>query len=147
MKRDINKEWIYEQSPAVVWEYLTQAELIALWLMPNDFQLTHGHEFTLHTKPMPELEMDGIFYCKILTIDPVKKLTYSWKAGPGNGIYTLDTVCEWTLEPHGKGTRLLLKHSGFGENNIDVFNGMNNGWMKKIENMMNAMRTKDQPVN
>lgn len=139
---EINHEWIYEQSPAVVWEYLTQAELIALWLMPNDFKLVLGHEFTLHTKPMPDMGLDGVFHCKVLTFDPLRNLAYSWKGGPGNGELTMDTLCKWTLESHGKGTRLVLKHSGFGANNTTIFNSMNNGWLKKIEQMLDAMHAK-----
>jgi uncharacterized protein YndB with AHSA1/START domain len=142
MKKDINHEWIFEQSPAEVWEYLTQADLIALWLMPNDFKLELGHEFKLHTKPMPDLQLNGIFHCKVLAIEPLKKLSYSWKGGLGNGIFTLDTICEWVLESYGAGTKLQLKHSGFGENNNDIFIGMKGGWLKKVEKMLHAMHTK-----
>ena len=142
MRQEIKHEWIYEQSPNEVWEYLTQAELIALWLMPNDFKLAHGHDFTLRTKPMPDLGLDGIFHCKVLAIEPMKKLAYSWKGGPGNGIFTLDTICEWILKPYGTGTKLYLKHSGFGDNNTEILIGMTGGWLKKIEQMLAAMDTK-----
>lgn len=142
MQKEIKHEWIYEQSPNEVWEYLTQAELIYLWLMPNDFKLVLGHEFKLHTKPMPALNLDGVMHCKVLEIIPLQKLTYTWKAGSGDGIFTLDTVVEWTLEPHGNGTKLKLKHSGFRENNTDIFFGMTEGWLKKIEQMLNLINTK-----
>ncbi|MCX2680255.1 SRPBCC domain-containing protein [Galbibacter sp. EGI 63066] len=136
MQKEIKHEWIYEQSPREIWKYLTKAELIALWLMPNNFKLKIGHEFQLTTKPMPALDLDGVFQCKVLEIEPYQKLSYSWKGGSGNGIFTLDTICEWTLEPHKKGTKLKLKHSGFGENNTDIFIGMTDGWLKKIEQML-----------
>lgn len=139
MQTQIRHEWIYEQSPNEVWEYLTKAELIALWLMPNNFILELGHEFQLTTKPMPDLELDGIFHCKVLEVVPLKKLIYSWKGGSGNGVFTLDTICEWTLEPTGSGTKLCLKHSGFRENNTEIFIGMTDGWLKKIEHMLNHM--------
>lgn len=142
MQKEIKHEWIYQQAPGEVWEYLTQSELIALWLMPNNFKLELGHEFTLHTKAMPDLELDGIFHCKVLGIEPLKKLSYSWKGGPGNGVFTLDTICEWILEPHGTGTKLYLRHSGFGKNNTDIFIGMTDGWLKKIEQMLNVIKSK-----
>lgn len=142
MKKEIRHEWIYEQSPNQVWEYLTKAELIALWLMPNNFKLELGHEFQLTTKAMPKLNLDGIMHCKVLEIIPLKKLTYTWKAGSGNGAFTLDTIVEWTLEPHKNGTKLKLKHSGFREHNTDIFIGMTDGWLKKIEQMLAIINTK-----
>lgn len=142
MKREINHEWIYEQSPGEVWEYLTKSELIELWLMPNDFKLEPGHEFKFRTRPMPELKLDGIFHCKVLTIEPLKQLSYSWKGGSGNGTFTLDTICEWTLEPHAKGSKLKLKHTGFEEHNTDIFIGMTEGWLKKIEKMLTMINHK-----
>lgn len=142
MQKEIKHEWIYEQSPNEVWEYLTQAELIALWLMPNNFKLIVGHEFQLKTNAMPALNLDGIFHCKVLEFIPFEKLIYSWKGGSGNGIFMLDTICEWTLEPHGNGTKLKLKHSGFKKHNTDIFIGMTNGWLKKIEQMLHHIHTK-----
>jgi uncharacterized protein YndB with AHSA1/START domain len=136
MQTEIKNEWIYEQSPNEVWEYLTQAELIALWLMPNNFKPIPGYEFQFHTKPIPGLDLDGIFPCKILEIVPFKKLVYSWKGGPGHGIFTLDTVVEWTLEKHGKGTKLFLKQSGFKEANLSILTAMTNGWQANIQKMI-----------
>jgi uncharacterized protein YndB with AHSA1/START domain len=135
MKTEIKNEWIYEQSQKQVWEHLTKSDLIALWLMPNNFKPILGHEFQFNTKPIPSLELDGIMHCKVLEIIPYEKLVYSWKAGSGNGIFSLDTVVEWTLEKHGKGSKLLLKHSGFKEFNIGIFTGMKDGWEKIMQKM------------
>ena len=143
MQQEIRNEWFYEQSPNKVWEYLTQAELIALWLMPNDFKPIPGHEFQFRTKPIPGLDLDGIFHCSVLEIIPFQKLTYSWKGGPGNGVFTLDTVVEWTLEKYGNGTRLFLRQSGFKEINLSIFTAMTDGWQKNIQKMVNYLNTKD----
>ncbi len=51
MQRDVKHEFTFSQPPEVVWEYLTDAELLAEWLMPNDFKLTVGHKFQFKTKP------------------------------------------------------------------------------------------------
>ncbi|MBX2897011.1 MAG: SRPBCC domain-containing protein [Cyclobacteriaceae bacterium] len=142
MPKEIKHEWFYEQPPNEVWEYLTQAELIALWLMPNNFILKLGHEFQLTTKAMPDLGLDGVFHCKVLEIVPLKKLIYSWKGGSGNGVFTLDTICEWTLEPKEGGTKLCLKHSGFSENNTDIFIGMTDGWLKKFQKILTLLNKK-----
>ena len=130
MQTAIKNEWIYEQSPDQVWEYLTQAELMALWLMPNDFKPIQGYEFHFRTRPIPSLDLDGIFHCKVLEIIPFQKLVYSWKGGPGNGVFSLDTMVEWTLQKQGTGTKLLLNHSGFRDANLAIFTGMTKGCRK-----------------
>jgi uncharacterized protein YndB with AHSA1/START domain len=142
MRTEINNEWIYEQSPKEVWEYLTRADLIALWLMPNTFKLILGHEFQFQTKPNPSLDLDGIVHAKVLEIVPKQKLVYSWKGGPGSGSFPLDTVVEWTLEPHKNGTKLSLKHSGFKDANTAIFNLMTDGWAKIIQKMINLLNAK-----
>jgi uncharacterized protein YndB with AHSA1/START domain len=139
MQTEIKNEWFYEQSTIEVWEYLTQADLIALWLMPNNFKPSLGHEFQFQTKAIPSLNLDGIFHCKVLEIVPFQKLSYSWKGGSGNGVFSLDTVVEWTLEKHENGSKLILRHSGFKEKNFAIFTGMTDGWEKNIQKMVNYL--------
>jgi uncharacterized protein YndB with AHSA1/START domain len=116
-----------------VWEYLTKAELIEQWLMKNNFELILGHDFQFTTRPMPSLDFDGLIYCKVLEIEPLKKLTYSWKCGPGNGKITLDSIVEWTLQAKENGTELLLENTGFKEANFMMFTAMNEGWLKNMK--------------
>lgn len=139
MQKEIKNEWIYEQSPNQVWEYLTQSELIALWLMPTNFKPIPGYEFQFRTKPIPGLDLDGIFHCTVIEIVPFRKLIYSWKGGSGNGIFTLDTVVEWTLEKYENGTKLFLKQTGFKEANLAIFTAMTNGWEANIQKMINYL--------
>ena len=136
MQNTIRNEWVYNQSPKEVWEYLTKPDLVALWLMPTDIKPVLGHEFQFTNKPIPSLDLDGIFHCKILEIVPYQKLIYSWKGGPGNGVVTLDIIVEWTLEKHGKGTKLLLNNTGFKEGNLSIFKGMTDGWNSNIQKMI-----------
>ena len=133
MQKTIKHQFFFPNPPEAVWEYLTKAELIEQWLMPNDFQLILGYEFRFIVKPMPSLNLDGIAYCKILEIVPFKKLTYSWKAGPGAGEISLDSIVEWTFVPKDNGTELQLVHSGFKEiENFNVYTAMDNGWVKQV---------------
>jgi uncharacterized protein YndB with AHSA1/START domain len=144
MAKSIRNQYFFPHPPEVVWEYLTNAELMGLWLMKNDFQPIVGHDFQFRTKPIPSLNYDGIFYCKVLEIVPFRKLSYSWKGGPGEGKVTLDTVVVWKLEPNDKGTELFLEHSGFSEvENLAVYAGMTDGWLKnigKIADLINAAK-------
>jgi uncharacterized protein YndB with AHSA1/START domain len=115
---------------------------MALWLMKNNFQPVIGAEFQFRTGPIPSLDFDGIVYCKVLEIITYKKLSYSWNSGPGEGKITLDSVVMWQLQPTDKGTQLLLEHSGFAKKeNLDLFNGLNHGWVEKLENIDKLLKT------
>ena len=112
------------------------------WLMKNDFQPIVGHSFQFQTKPIPNFDFDGIIYCRVLEIIPFKKLSYSWRGGPGNGQMTMDSVVYWTLEPSGAGTELRLLHTGFdGMENLAIFYAMNEGWFKNIRKIDELLKT------
>ena len=126
-----------------VWEYLTNAELMALWLMKNDFQPVIGHEFTFRTNPAPSLDFDGIVYCRVLDIVPFKKLSYSWKLGPGDGTINVDSVVNWELQPKDTGTELLLDHGDFVIlKNLGIFGAMEVGWLKNMHKIAENLNAK-----
>lgn len=130
MQRDIHHTWFFPQPPALVWDYLTKPELIAQWLMENNFQLIVGHHFQFMTKPRIKLGFDGKVYCQVLEIVPLKLLSYSWKGGVGEKT-KLDSIVTWTLTPKNNGTELSLVHSGFkGMKNYLSYLIMNKGWAK-----------------
>jgi uncharacterized protein YndB with AHSA1/START domain len=134
MARSIQHQFFFPHPPQLVWEYLTTAELISDWLMENDFQPILGHEFQFRTKPLPSFDFDGIVYCKVLEIVPLKRLSYSWKGGPAKGQITLDSVVQWTLAEKDKGTELSLLHSGFpDEEGVTIYSIMNEGWLKHMQ--------------
>lgn len=110
------------------------------WLMKNDFQPIVGLDFQFRTNPIPSLDFDGIFYCKVLEIVPFKKLSYSWKSGPGEGKITLDSIVVWKLLPTDKGTELILDHSGFSKKeNLNFFNGLSAGWLEKFQKIADLL--------
>ena len=140
MKRIIKHQFFFPHPPETVWEYLTKTELMEQWLMKNDFQPIVGFEFQFRTGAIPSLDFDGIFYCKVLEIAPFKTLSYSWRSGPGGGDITLDSIVVWKLEPRDTGTELFLEHSGFErEENLNFFNGLNHGWVEKLQNIANLL--------
>jgi uncharacterized protein YndB with AHSA1/START domain len=142
MSKSINHKLFFPNPPSVVWQYLTNAELMELWLMKNDFQPVVGHNFQFKTNPLPNLNFDGNVYCEVLEIIPDKKLVYSWKGGPGNGITTMDSIVEWTLRGKDNGTELELNHSGTDAfDTLPIFAAMNAGWLKnalKIYELING---------
>jgi uncharacterized protein YndB with AHSA1/START domain len=142
MARLIKHQFFFPHPPAAVWEYLTDSDLMAQWLMKNDFKPVIGHEFQFRTGGKPNINFDGIFYCKVLEIIPFEELSYSWNCGPGEGKITLESVVVWKLEAKDKGTELYLEHSGFAkEENLDLFNGLNLGWLEKFQNIDKLLKT------
>lgn len=144
MAKIIKHQFFFSHPQETVWDYLTKSELMAQWLMKNDFQPIVGLDFQFRTGPIPGLNFDGIFYCKVLEVIPFKKLSYSWKSGPGEGKITLDSVVIWELEPKDQGTEVFLEHRGFTKKeNLDFYNGLLHGWVEKLQNiekLLNAVQ-------
>lgn len=142
MNRNIKHQFFFSHPPQKVWDYLTKPELMEKWLMKTTFVPAVGHDFQFRTNPIPSLNFDGVFYCKVLEIVPLQKLSYTWQSGPGNGEITLESVVTWKLEPTHNGTELFLEHSGFHkEENLAFYNGLTDGWLKnlkKIDNLLNV---------
>jgi uncharacterized protein YndB with AHSA1/START domain len=143
MSKSIQHTFLFAHSPEVVWKYLTKAELIEQWLMKNDFQPIVGYDFQFRTNPLPNFNFDGIVYCKVLELQTYKKLSYSWKTGPGNGKITIDSIVVWTLHEKDNGTELQLEHTGFKETDITMYSIMHDGWLRniqKINELINALK-------
>ncbi|UBM59717.1 SRPBCC domain-containing protein [Marinilongibacter aquaticus] len=134
MNKTIEQTWHFDQPVELVWEYLTKPELLSQWLMESDFKLEIGHEFQFDTKPKVKLGFDGHIFCKVLSFELHKSLSYSWKGGPGPGKITLDSVVTWTLQANGEGTILHLEHRGFkGVRNYLPYLIMGKGWEINIQ--------------
>lgn len=119
--------------------------------MSNDFEAELGKEFAF--RMAPQKGWDGITHCKVIELDPIKTLAYTYCGSAtgekvlacanihseeadkiGKGIFAeLDTVLRFTLIPEGKGTRLLLEHSGFkGLKLVIISLVMGMGWKKQL---------------
>lgn len=115
--------------PTKVWRALTDSDLLARWLMPNDFRPVPGHRFTFHTTPRPGQGFDGLIHCEVLELDEPRRLRWSWRGG------RLDTVVTWTLVPEGRGTRLFLEHAGFDPDDPAqrrTFTLLDSGWRSHV---------------
>ncbi len=144
MAKIIKYDLFFPNPQAEVWEYITNAELIAQWLMPSNFQPIVGHEFQLKAPAMPEMDFDGIFHCKVLEVTPTTQLSYSWNFGPGDGTVNRSVVI-WTLTEKDNGTELSFVHRGFeGETFMAMFDSMSEGWPKHISEILTLLKdTKD----
>ena len=137
MQKEIKHTWFFNQSPQEVWEYLTKPELLEQWLMKTDFQPIVGHKFRFIHVPKNESNYDGIVHCEVLEVNPVTKLSYSWKGNTKDGKRTFNSNVVWTLIPKENGTELQLQHNGFTL--LEDFISHNNGWntcLKRFEELL-----------
>jgi len=118
----ISFEIALHHSPEKVWRALTDPVLLAEWLLPVVAgSLEPRAAFTFKTQPYPG--WDGTVNCRMLEIEPQKKLSYTWVVGD-----MLNTVVTFTLTPTASGTRLSLVQSGFKPDQKQNFAGARYGW-------------------
>jgi uncharacterized protein YndB with AHSA1/START domain len=125
------------QPPDRVWAALTDPQVLAQWLMPNDFQPSVGHRFTFHTEPVPSAGFDGVVRCEVLELDPQRLLRISWNGGAG-----MHTTVTWRLQAEGRGTRLFLDHEGFDPDQPEqqlALRVMGNGWRSNVMRSLRAV--------
>jgi uncharacterized protein YndB with AHSA1/START domain len=118
--RSVVIEREFPHPPAKVWRALTEGPLLEQWLMKNDFQPVAGHSFSFRMEPMPQ--WDGVIGCKVLAVDPLKTISYTW------GALGLESVVTFTLTPTDAGTHLQMEHSGFGSDQDAAYKGAKYGW-------------------
>ncbi|MES2123381.1 MAG: SRPBCC domain-containing protein [Gemmatimonadota bacterium] len=119
--------------PEKVWRALTEPALLSEWLLPVfDLQLTPGSAFRFKTQPYPG--WDGTVDCRMLVIDPPRRLRYAWVVGE-----MLDTVVTFTLTPTSSGCSLSIVQTGFKPDQKQNFGGARYGWKMmagKLEDLL-----------
>ena len=91
-----------------VWEYLTNDELLSLWLMPTEnFLLERGRVFTF--KSRPSKYWNGSFINTIIDFEANSFLSYRNVCE----VLKLDTVITWKLTEKKGGVKLSFTQSGF----------------------------------
>ena len=109
-QRDIDIEYEFSQAPAQVWRTLSEPDLLAQWLLPNDFAAEVGKSFSLGENHSGK--KSNRIECEVLACEPERLLSYSWRTEQSGG--DLDTVVTFVLtETADGGTHLRLIHSGF----------------------------------
>ena len=121
--------------PAKIWRALTQPHFIEAWLMQNDFAAEVDRPFTLRAEPRGD--WNGVIDCRVLEMEPEKRLCYTWDSG--NGPLRIASTVTWTLTPSGAGTLLRMEQSGFRSEQVQNFEGAKYGWRNffaKLEELL-----------
>lgn len=121
-------ERVFAHSPQKLWRALTEGPLLAQWMMNNDFEPVVGRAFQFRAEPMPN--WNGIVDCKVVSIEPIQRLSYSWGVGGG-----LEWIVLWTLTPIEGGTHVRMEQSGFRPDQKTAYQGANYGWQKFLGNL------------
>jgi len=132
--RSVIVEREFPHPPEKLWRALTQPHLIAEWLMQNDFAPVPGHEFKLHVESP---RWSGIIDCKVLVVEPHRKLSYNWNS------MGLETVVTFTLTPTKNGVQLRMEQSGFRQGQQQNYQGAKFGWQKFFGNLEQTLARLD----
>jgi uncharacterized protein YndB with AHSA1/START domain len=130
--RSIVVERMMPHPPEKVWRALTEAPLIAEWLMQNDFACEVGQRFQFRAQPVPG--WSGVTDCEVIAADPPHLLAYRWGDGAESDS-GLRTVVTWTLTPVEGGTQVRMEHSGFRAEDQGGYRGMGGGWPRIVERL------------
>ena len=125
--RTVIIERTFNHPPEKLWRALTEASLLAQWLLKNDFEPSVGQRFQFRSEPMPQ--WDGRIDCEVLVVEPLKRLSYRWNA------LGLESVVLFTLTADDGGTRVRMEHSGFREDQQQAYVGAKYGWQKFFGNL------------
>jgi uncharacterized protein YndB with AHSA1/START domain len=121
--RTVTQEHELAAPPEKVWRALTQSDLLAQWLMPNDFAAKVGHKFQMRYQ-IPG-RPDGIVNCEVLELTAPKRMRLAWDGGGSVGA----TVVSLTLTPTPGGTRINLEQGPFPPSGSEwEYKGAHMGW-------------------
>lgn len=132
MKLDLQFDEVFSDPIEVVWRAVTDPEVLARWLMDNDFQPRVGHKFTL--RESPNAECQGGAACEVLEIDPPSRMVWSWNGGMEGEV---PTRVVFELRSEGSGTRLTLRHQG--EATPAQGESVRGGWTRKLGALRQAL--------
>jgi len=131
-KESLSFEFDLPHAPEKVWRALTDPVLLSEWLLPvAKLDLAPGAAFMFKTQAYPG--WDGTVSCRMLEIEPQRKLSYTWS------VPFLDTVVTFTLTPSASGTRLSLVQSGFTPDQKRESGGARYGWKMMGEKLVDLL--------
>ena len=103
-----------------IWRALTESHLIGEWLMTTTFEPVAGHRFDMRADW-------GRVDCEVRSIEPLRRLSYSWDAGE------LRSVVTWTLTSTDTGTRVRMEQVGFSAYQPRYYGGARAGWPRFLD--------------
>ena len=134
----LEMERLIPAPPERVFEYWTEPELVAKWfglgefdVPSSDLDLRPGGKWrTTIRSPEGQLRtVSGVYS----TIEPPRRLVFTWAWDDDNGVRGHETQVTVTLEPTPGGTRLRLVQEDF--QNREVRDRHNGGWASSLSKL------------
>ena len=134
----LEMERLIPAPPERVFEYWTEPELVAKWFGPGEFDVPSsdldlrpgGKWRTTIRSPEGQLRtVSGVYS----TIEPPRRLVFTWAWDDDNGVRGHETQVTVTLEPTPGGTRLRLVQEDF--QNREVRDRHNGGWASSLSKL------------
>jgi uncharacterized protein YndB with AHSA1/START domain len=134
----LEMERLIPAPPERVFEYWTEPELVAKWFGPGDFDVPNSHldlrpggkwRTTIRSPEGQLRTVSGVYS----TIDPPRRLVFTWAWDDDSGVRGHETQVTVTLEPTPGGTRLRLVQEDF--QNRDVRDRHNGGWASSLSKL------------
>jgi uncharacterized protein YndB with AHSA1/START domain len=110
----VRKEITIAAPRLTVWQYFEDPDLIAAWLMRNNFSGKVGERFEFFGPPGNG--WNGVLECRLVEFEPPQKLSYTWDANDIGG----ETLVTIELFESAAGTTVCLVHSQFERASLDV---------------------------
>ncbi len=113
-----------------VWRYFSDANLLAAWLMRNNFSGVIGQEFQFFAQS--STDWNGQLNCKLLEYDPPNRIAFTWDA---NNI-AVETIVTIELSDLGEQTGVRLIHANFENAKGDVdrlLESHDAGWLDHLK--------------
>ena len=110
----VEKEITVDASREIVWRYFEDPDLLAGWLMRNNFTGKLQEEFQFFAQPSND--WDGTVDCKLVEFRRPTKLAFTWDANNIGG----ETLVTIELIAQGDSTRIKLIHANFENASRDI---------------------------
>lgn len=130
---------------SVVWQALTQKELLSRWLMRTDFEPTLGKKFRFYGNK--NRFWRGYVDCEVVDIKPRKLLQFYWQSVPSQH----RTKITYRLEEVKDGTSITATHEGFDNTHgllsgffmrLMIQQGLKKEFLKKLPTVLKSLSNK-----
>jgi uncharacterized protein YndB with AHSA1/START domain len=99
-------ERVYDAPVEIIWKAISDRDEMKNWYFDlKEFRAETGFEFSFYGGAD---DREYLHLCKVIDVEPNKKLSYSWKYDG----YTGESKVTFELFPEGDKTRLKLTHEG-----------------------------------
>ena len=126
----LEKSIYLKADKALVWDYLTDPDKLAIWFHKPKATLTQGDDYALYGVKSG----DKLIWGKVTEARPHDYLEYTFSVGPmGDAV----TNVKWSLDAVAGGTRLSLVHDGIpqGEEAFGLILAFDKGWDEHMSRM------------